>query len=331
MKAQVINSFGSPSVFTMMDIPTPEVKPGHLLIKVYATSVNPIDCKVRSGAVPAIAPEFPAILHGDVAGVVEKVGEGVTQFKKGDELYGCAGGFRSLGGALAEYMLVDAKLMAKKPKTLSMLEAAALPLVCITAWMALFEKAKLKKGMHVLIHGGVGGVGHIAVQLAKWCGAKVYTTVRKHEDFSIVKAFGADEIINVKEEEVDTYKQRLTHGQGFEIIFDTVGGANLDNSFAAAAINGTIVTIAARSVIDLTPMHNKGLSLHCVLMLLALLNNQDRENCGNILEKVAHIVDEGKLKPLIDTHHYTLEDVAKAHELLESGNANGKVVISISN
>jgi NADPH2:quinone reductase len=330
MKAQVINSFGEPSVFTMIDIPIPEVKAGHVLIKVHATSVNPIDCKVRSGAVSAIAPEFPAILQGDVAGTVVSVGNEVTLFKKEDEVYGCAGGFRGLGGALAEYMLVDAKLIAKKPKSLSMLEASALPLVSITAWRALFEKAKLTNGMNVLIHGGVGGVGHIAVQLAKWCGAKVYTTVRSNNDFPIVKSFGADEIINIENEEVETYKLRLTDNVGFETIFDTVGGSNLDKSFLAAALNGTIVTIAARSTHDLSPLHSKGLSLHCVLMLLPLLNNQGREEYGKILEKIAQIVDEEKLKPLIDSHQFKLEEVAKAHELLESGRAKGKIVISLN-
>jgi len=331
MKAQIINAFGDPSVFNLTELPIPQLTPGHVLIKVQATSVNPIDCKVRSGAVPAIAPEFPAILHGDVCGVIEEVGDGIIDFKKGDEVYGCAGGFRGLGGALAEFILADAKLIAKKPKSLSMQETAALPLVSITAWIALFEKAKLENGMNILIHGGAGGVGHIAVQLAKWWGAKVFTTVRSVEDASIVESFGADEIINTQTEDVEKYKKRLTNDSGFEIIFDTVGGANLDKSFAAAAFNGTIVTTAARSMHDLTPMHNKGLSLHCIFMLLPLLNNQHREHYGKILEKVAKIVDAEKLKPLIDPHQFTLEETAKAHELLESGKAKGKVVISVIN
>lgn len=329
MKAQIINSFGDPSVFTMVDIPIPEIRAGHVLVKVYATSVNPIDCKIRSGAVPGIAPEFPAILHGDVAGTVESVGEGVSHFKKGDEIFGNAGGLRGLGGALAEYMLVDAKLIAKKPKSLSMQEAAALPLVSITAWEALFTKAKLEKGMNILIQAGAGGVGHIAVQLAKWRGAKVYATVRKPENIPLVKSFGADEIINTAEEDVEEYKLRLTNGLGFDLIFDTVGGVNLDNSFAAAGVNGKIVTIAARSTHDLTPMHNKGLSLYCVLLLLPILSNQNREHHGKILEKIARLVDEGKLKPLIDPHHFTLEEISEAHKLLESGKAKGKVVISV--
>src|SRR3990167_10968859 len=146
MKAQVINSFGDPSVFTLVDIPIPQIKPGHVLIKVHATSVNTIDCKIRSGAVASIAPDFPAILHGDVAGTIESVGDAVTNFKKGDEVYGCGGGVRGLGGALAEFMLVDAKLIAKKPKSLSMQDAAALPLVSLAAWEALFDKANLVAG-----------------------------------------------------------------------------------------------------------------------------------------------------------------------------------------
>lgn len=331
MKAQVIHSFGDPSVFTLTDIPTPEVKPGHVLIKVHATSVNPIDCKIRSGAVGAIAPEFPAVLQGDVAGTIEAIGEAVTQFKQGDEVYGFAGGLRGINGALAEFMLVDAKLMAKKPRSLSMHEAAALPLVSITSWLALFEKAKLKEHMNILIHGGVGGVGHIAVQLAEWVGAKIYTTVRDNNDFVIAKSLGADEVINAQEETVESYKSRLTNDDGFEIIFDTVGGTNLDKSLMACAPDGIIVTIAARSTHDLTPLHNKGLSLHCVFSLFPLLANKNRENYGKILEKIAKIVDEGKLKPFIDPHHFTLEDTWKAHALLESGKAKGKVVIDVFN
>lgn len=330
MKAQLIHQFGDPSVFELSDIAKPDMKPGHVLIKVYATSVNQIDCKIRSGVVSAIAPDFPAILHGDLAGVVEAVASNVASFKVGDEVYGCAGGLKGSGGALAEYMLVDAKLIAKKPKSLTMREAAALPLVSITAWEALFKKAKLTHTNSILIHGGVGGVGHIAVQLAKWAGAKVYTTVLKKEDFPLTKSFGADEVINAKEENVEGYVARLTNNQGFDVVFDTVGGQNLDKSFTAAGIGGSVVTTAARSTHDLTPMHNKALSLHVVFMLLPILKNQEREAHGKILSEIAKIVDEGKLKPLIDPHEFTLETANDAHALLESGKAQGKVVISIS-
>jgi len=329
MKAQLITKFGDPSVFELSDIAKPTLKPGHVIIKVCATSVNQIDCKIRSGVVSAIAPDFPALLHV-YTGVIEAVAHDIKDFKVGDEIYGCVGGLKDSAGALAEFMRVDEKLIAKKPKSLSMLEAAALPLVSITAWEALFIKAQLTKKNNILIHGGVGGVGHIAVQLAKWCGSKVFATVLKPEDFSLVKSLGATEVINAKEEDVENYVARLTNNQGFDIVFDTVGGLNLDKSLIAAAINGSVVTTAARSSHDLTPLHNKSLSLHAVFMLLPLLKNQGREAHGKILTRIAEIVDDGKLKPLIDPHQFTLESVADAHTLLESGKAQGKVVIAIT-
>ncbi len=330
MKAQIINRFGDPAVFELSNIEKPILKPGHVLIKVLASSVNQIDCKIRSGAVAAIAPVFPAVLHGDVTGIIEAAAPDVTQFKIGDEVYGCAGGLRGLGGALAEFMLADAKLLAKKPLSLSFLETAALPLVSITAWEALFNKARLSQGHTILIHGGIGGVGHIAVQLASACGAHVCTTVLSQDDFSLAKSLGADEIINAKEEPVDAYVQRLTSNQGFDVVFDTVGGPNLDKSLQAAGNNGIVVTTAARSSHDLNPMHNKGLSLHVVFMLLPLLNNTLREEHGTILNKIAALVDQKKVKPLVDSHRFTLETVSQAHHLLESGQAHGKVVLSVA-
>ncbi len=329
MQAQVIRQFGNPSVFELAEISKPNIIPGHVLVKLHATSVNQIDCKIRSGAVSAIAPEFPAILHGDVAGVVEAVAADVKNFTAGDEVYGCAGGLKGSGGALAEFMLVDAKLIAKKPKSLSMLESAALPLVGITAWEALFIKAHLTDKHSILIHGGVGGVGHIAIQLAKWCGAKTYSTVMKNEDFPLAKSLGADEVINAKEEDVEKYVSRLTNNKGFDIVFDTVGGQNLDKSLIAASTNGSVVTTVSRSIHDLTPMHNKALSLHVVFMLLPILTNQNRGAHGEILSAIAKIVDEGKLTPLIDSHKFTLKTAADAHALLESGKAKGKVVVLI--
>lgn len=329
MKAQIINHFGDPFVFKLMNVATPTLMTGHVIIKVHATSVNPIDSKVRSGMVPDIAPEFPAILHGDVSGTIVEVGEGVNDFVAGDEIYGCAGGFKGLGGALAEYMLADAKLIAKKPSNLSLTDAASLPLVSITAWEALFDKAKLTANTTILIYGGLGGVGHIALQLAKWVGAKACVTVRSIEDIARAKALGADEIINLTEEKVENYKTRLTGTAGFPIIFDTVGGKNLEQSFTAASLNGTIVTTNARITLDLTPMHAKGLSLHCVDMLLPMLTKHHREHHGEILQKVANIVDQNQLKPLIHPEQFTLETITDAHILLESGMAKGKIIVRI--
>ncbi len=272
------------------------------------------------------APSFPAILQGDVAGVVVEIGEGVKNFKPGDEIFAYAGGVRGTGGALAEYMLVNAETAVKKPAELSFREAGAVPLVAITAWTALFTKAGLKAGQHVLVHGGVGGVGHMGVQLAKWCGAKVYTTILKDEDVSIAKQLGADEVIQAKKEEVNDYVQRLTQGRGFDVVFDTVGRTNLDNSLFAAAQKGVVVTTAARSTHDLTPLHNKALSLHGVSVLLPLLNAEFAV-LGQSLGKIAEIIAQGKLKPLLDSRLFSLKDTPAAHTLLESGQAHGKIVI----
>lgn len=328
MKAQVIQTFGNPSVFQIQDLPTPEVIPGHVLIQVKATSVNPIDTKVRSGFVPAVAPEFPAVLHGDVAGVVCAVGEGVSKFQVGDEVYGCAGGFKgTTGGALAEYMMADADLLAHKPKNLSMEEAAAIPLVAITAWEALFNRGKLAPGQNILIHAATGGVGHVAIQLAKWAGAKVYSTASSKEKLEIGARLGADVTINYLEESVQDYVQKYTNGKGFDIVFDTVGGENLDRSFEAAALHGTVLAIAARSTHDLSPLHSKGLSLHVTFMLLKILNKESRKEYGEILEKITNIIEDGKLRPLLDPNIFTFDEVSKAHEHLESGKAIGKIVL----
>lgn len=330
MKAQIIEQFGDPSVFRLTYQPKPTMLPGHALIKVIATSVNPLDCKIRTGIVPVISPAFPAILHGDVAGVIEEVAYDVHDFKVGDEVYGCAGGVKGLPGALAEYMLVDTKLIAKKPKSLTLIEAAALPLVSITAWEALFTKSHLQPGTRLLIQGGAGGVGHVALQLAKWAKAIVHVTVRNNDDVKLTKQLGADEAINIEEHSYENAIDEFTKGRGYDLVFDTIGGSNLENSFKAAGLEKTIVTTVTRGQTDLTQMHNKGLSLHVVFMLLSLLTGQGREQLHQILTKIAEIVDQGKLKPLIHPQRFTLETVAEAHALLESGQANGKVVIEIA-
>jgi len=327
MKAQVITGFGGPEVFREMLIPRPQVLPGHVLIRVAATSVNPADCKIRSGISPASPSSFPAVLHGDVAGIVEEVGEGVTKFRRGDEVFGCAGGVRGTGGALADYMLADARLIARKPPNLTMAEAAALPLVSITAWEGLFERARIEPGQTVLVHGGTGGVGHIAVQLAKHAGAKVYTTVSSKEKMEIAMKLGADAAILYTKTAVDEYVSKYTDGNGFDVVFDTVGGNNLALSFAAAALNGTVISISTRSVQDLTPVHNKGLSLHGVFMLIPLLHNVRREKHGDILSRLSELAAEGKIKPLLDPASYDFSRVGEAHRHLESGRAIGKVTL----
>ena len=327
MQAQRIQEFGVSTVFETADIPTPELRPGHVLIEVRASSVNPVDYKVRGNG-PPIAPDLPAVLHGDVAGVITAVGEGVERLEVGDEVYGCAGGVKGQGGALADTMLADARLVAKKPQTLDFAEAAALPLVTLTAWEGLIDKANIQAEQRILVHGGTGGVGHIALQLAKARGAHVTAATSSAEKLQIAKELGADETVNYREEEVASYVERLTNGAGFDVVFDSTGGDNLVNSFGAARLNGAVITPSSSRTYDLSVMHQKGLSLHVVFMLIPMLYNVGRARHGKILAEAAQLVDAGKLRPLVDETRFTFAEVGRAHDYLEGGEAVGKVVLT---
>jgi NADPH:quinone reductase len=329
MKAWIVEHFNNPEVFKQTNIASPKVLPHQVLIRVKATSVNPVDCKIRQGAVPDISPELPAILHGDVAGVIEAVGEGVKNWKVGDEVYGCAGGIKGMGGALAEFMLADPNLIARKPKSLSMREAAALPLVSITAWEGLRDRVLIQSGQTILVHGGTGGVGHVAVQLAKLAGAKVFATVSSDEKAQLAKTLGADFTIDYRKQPVEEYVAEYTNGEGFDIVFDTVGNDNLQNAFKAAKLNGTVISIVSLSSQDLTLLHTKGLTLHLIYMLIPMLFEVGRERHGQILADLAKLVDEGKLRPLLDPKQFIFAEVAEAHRHAESGNAVGKVTIAL--
>ncbi|MGO3408740.1 zinc-dependent alcohol dehydrogenase family protein [Marinomonas sp.] len=329
MKAMTISEFGDSSVFKAAEIEKPEVTQGHLVIKVVATSVNTIDMMIRQMGTDLgpLTPQLPGVLGMDFAGTVEAVGKDVTGFAIGDQVFGCAGGVADLPGTLAEYMLADAKLVAKKPKSLSMRDAAALPLVGITAYEGLM-RAGIKQGQKVLVHGGAGGVGHIAVQLANYFGAQVFATISDDEQVSVIEKLGGT-AINYKQESVADYVAKHTAGAGFDLVFDSVGGENLNASFEAAALNANIATTMSLLNLDLTQVHFKGLSLHVVFMLIPMLNNHKREQHGHILTQLANIVDEGKLKPILDTETFSLEEVGKAHDRLASRSVIGKVVIDI--
>ena len=197
MKAMILREYGASAEFQSAELPKPIVKAGHVLVRVAATSVNTVDTMIRQmGKDLPLSPGLPAVLGMDFAGTVEAVGEGVTGFAPGDEVYGCAGGLADLQGALAETMLADARLIARKPKSISMREAAALPLVAITAYEGL-QRAGTHAGQKVLVHGGTGGVGHVAVQLAKHLGADVYATCSgSATQMNIINSYGATAIID---------------------------------------------------------------------------------------------------------------------------------------
>ena len=326
MKAMLVNSYGEDAVFEAKDVEKPEVKAGHVLVKIAASSVNTVDTMIRKmGKELPISPDTPAILGMDVAGTIEAVGNGVKDYSIGDEVYGCAGGLADLPGTLTEYMLADSNLIAHKPKNLSMREAAALPMVAITAYEGL-TRAGIKQGQKVLVHGGSGGVGHVALQLAKHFGAEVYSTGGGEKQLALIEQLGAT-AINYKTETVEQYVAKHTGGAGFDVVFDSVGGANMAHSFEAAALNGHIASTVALCEMDLSVAHFKGLSLHVVFMLIPMLHNFKREEHAGILSNVTQIVESGGLNPVLDEKRYSLEEVGQAHARLESGQAVGKVVV----
>ena len=328
MKAMTITAYGENAKFDAAELPKPTVTPGHVVIRIAASSVNTVDTMIRSmGSDLPLSPALPAVLGMDFAGVVDAVGEGVTKFAVGDEVYGCAGGLADLQGALAEYMLADAALIAHKPKSISMREAAAMPLVGITAYEGL-ERAGVAAGQKVLVQGGAGGVGHLAVQLAKHFGADVFGTGTGENQMDIIKSYGATPI-DFAVEKVADYVAAHTGGAGFDLVFDTVGGANMTNSFEAAKLNAHIASTVALVELDLSPAHFKGLSLHIIFMLLPMLSGQGREKHGEILAKLADIVDAGAMKPLLDPQTFDLESVSSAYDRLASGKAIGKVVVDV--
>jgi NADPH2:quinone reductase len=325
MKAMIIKQLGTSDVFQQAEKAKPTLKSGHMLVAVKATSVNPLDTMLRSSDTPWSA-NLPEILHGDVAGIITAVADDVSNFNVGDEVYGCAGGIAGIDGALAEFMLVDADLMALKPTTLTMKEAAALPLVSITAWEALHDKLAIKSGDNVLIHGATGGVGHIAIQLAKYFGATV-TATSTARNMQAAEKLGADNLVNVAEQSVADYVTQYTDGIGFDAIFDTVAGDNIQRSFEAARFNGAVATTLP--IDNVLQVALKSLSFHSVLMLIPMVEGINRAAHGKILTKIAELVDQGLIKPLLDESDFSIWQVADAHAHLESGQAVGKITLTV--
>lgn len=328
MKAMILNEYGADAEFQTTEIAAPSAKAGHVVVRVAATSVNTVDTMIRAmGKDLPLSPNLPAVLGMDFAGTVVSIGEGVTDFAPGDEVYGCAGGLADLQGALAELMPTDARLIAHKPKSLSMRQAAALPLVGITAFEGL-QRAGVRADQKVLVHGGTGGVGHVAVQLAKHLGAEVYSTCSDAKQAAVIESLGATPI-NYLTEQVADYVTKHTGSAGFDVVYDTVGGENMAKSFEAAALNGHIASTVSLVELDLSTAHFKGLSLHVVFMLIPMLHDVGRETHGAILAKLAEIVDAGALKPLLDDNQFSFAEVGQAYARLTSGDAIGKVVVEI--
>jgi len=296
-------------------------------VRVRASGVNPLDTKIHAGAAAHARHPLPAILGIDLAGVVEQTRRDVTRFKPGDEVYGMTGGVGGVPGSLAEFAAVDADLLAPKPANLSMREAAALPLIFITAWEGLVDRAHVRAGQKVLVHGGAGGVGHIAVQLARAFDAEVFAT-GSPKDKAYIERLGAT-FIDYKETAVEDYVAAHTAGRGFDLVYDTVGGAVLDASFGAVARFGHVVSALGWGTHALAPLSFRAASYSGVFTLLPILTGEGRAHHGEILREATKLVEAGKIVPRLDPRHFSLDTIGQAHAAIESGTAAGKVVIEI--
>jgi NADPH2:quinone reductase len=319
IRAIVLKSFGGPESFELRDLPKPTPQAGQVLVRVYATSINPLDFQVRRGDYADLVP-LPAITGHDVSGVVEEVGPGVTSFSPGDEVWYTPQIFDG-PGSYAEYQVAAESIVGKKPAALSHLEAASLTLVGGTAWEALIVRASLRVGESILVHGGAGGVGHVAIQLAKATGARVFTTVRE-PNFEFARSVGADVVIDYQQEDYVDAVLRETSGRGVDVVFDTIGGDTLSRSPDALAQLGRVV-----SIVDISQPQNliqawgKNASYHFVFT---------RQNRGK-LDELSALVERGQLRPHVGAV-YSLADIPLAHSRLESPNngVQGKIAIEVS-
>jgi NADPH:quinone reductase len=326
MRALVLESHGAP--FTLTETAPPTVAKGQALVRIKASGVNPLDTKIRTGNAAHARVELPSILGMDLAGVVETVGPGVTAFKTGDEVYGMAGGVGGLQGSLATFAAVDAELLALKPKNLSMREAAALPLVFITAWEGLVDRAHVRAGQKVLVHAGAGGVGHVAVQIARAFGAQVFATVST-DKVKIAEGFGAT-AIDYRTESVESYIAKHTDSEGFDIVYDTLGGATLDNSFLAAkTYTGHVVSCLGWGTHKLAPLSFRAATYSGVFSLLPMLTGKGRIHHGDILREATKLAEAGKLTPLLSRERFTFETALQAYIAVETGTTLGKIVVEI--
>jgi NADPH:quinone reductase-like Zn-dependent oxidoreductase len=314
MKAMIIKAFGGSDVFEPQEMPKPQPGANQVLVNVHATSINPVDFKIRqAGSWAGVKP--PAIIGYDVSGVIEAVGEEVKDFKVGDEVFYTPEIFGGPAGSYAEYHVANEAIVAHKPINLSHIEAASIPLAGGTAWDALITRANLQVGESVLIHGS-GGVGSLAVQIAKAAGARVLVTCSSRM-VDLVKELGADCAIDYKSQDFVEVVQQ-TQEMGVDVVFDTVGGSTLAQSIAVTKPQGRMVSIV-NTTGDLFAAHPKNITLHFLFL----------ERARYKLDSLRTLIERGKLKPVIDSV-MPLSDVAQAHDRIEQGGLQGKIVLEVS-
>lgn len=333
MKAIVMTEAGNPDVLQLQEVPQPKISSDtEMLIQLKAAGVNPIDTKIRQRGT-FYPQEMPSILGCDGAGIVQAVGSQVQQFKPGDEVYYYAGGLGKAGtGNYAEYAVVEQHLVAHKPKSLSFAEAAAAPLVLITAWESLYDRARLSSGQKILIHAGAGGVGHVAIQLAKLRDAQVATTVSSQDKVRLVRQLGADYPILYRETDFVKAALNWTNGEGVDIAFDTVGGKIFFDTCATVRVYGDLVTILQpdTAIATLKVARNRNLRISLELMLTPALMGMTKAQTQQteILKQCATFFDQGKLSIHL-SQIFPLAEAASAHRQIEAGSTTGKIALII--
>lgn len=321
MRAVLMTEAGGPDVLEMQEVDEPQIlADDEVKIQIKAAGINPIDTKIRTNAL-FFPDSLPAILGCDGAGIVVAVGDGVEHFQEGDEVWYCYAGLGDKPGSYSEYIVIPQEQLSLKPSNLNFIQAAAAPLVLITAWGALYDKARLQEGEMVLIHAGAGGVGHVAIQLAKLAGAKVITTVSGSEKIDFVKGLGADEVIDYKQQNVTETIQQLTHGRGVDVILDTVGGDTFQQSIEVLAYGGSLVTLLdpGPNVIWKTARY-KNHTISFELMLTPMLEDLPaaRQHQLDILEQCKIYIENHRLQLHVGAT-FELGEAEQAHLAIASG------------
>lgn len=330
MKAALMTAIGGPEVLQLQDVPEPELtSPTQIKVRLRAAGINPVDTKLRSGGLFFNA-QPPAIIGCDGAGEVIAVGAAARRFQIGDSVWFCNGGLGREPGNYAEYTVLEQDHAEFKPAKANWAETAAAPLVLLTAWEALFDRGRLQEGQTVLIHAGAGGVGHVAIQLAKLRGATVITTVSSDHKATIVKALGADHVVNYKTQDLVTTINALTHGRGVDLAFDTVGPEVFKQTIPTVAHYGTLVSILDPGPCDLSEARVRNLSIAFTLMLTPMLRDLAiaRAHQGEILRVCSEWIDAGRLKVLVE-QSFPLDQAAEAHRLIGAGHVTGKLALLI--
>lgn len=333
MKAVLLKSAGGADMLELKDIPKPELTdPEFIRVRLRAAGINPVDFKMRNAGT-FFPDRLPSILGCDGAGEVEAVGDRVTRFKVGDEVYFFNGGIGGPEtGNYAEYTVIHQDHASRKPKNLSMTEAAGVPLVWITAYEALVDRVELKKDQTVLIHAGAGGVGHVAIQIARDLGAKIATTVSGEEKAEFTRSLGADYAINYRKNDFVEVALAWTDGKGVDAVFDTVGGETFCRSFGAAKVYGKVVTlleeICEADAVKTAKMRNLSIIYELMLTPMHLGMHEFRTSQRRILDEATKRIEAGEV--LIQVNEtFSLDEVAKAHYLIEQGHMKGKIVLRI--